>query len=204
MGPSLVYSWSMRLSVRPPAMCWDSFWLFCWNQKIKGRALFRGLILIPWAIPTVVATANWLWILNDQSNRERGSAETASTDGPILFFADQRKARITCIVVGTWKSYPFIVCRCWQVSRAFREDVYESARMDGATGIKTFFYITLPMIRNVSMVVVTLMFIWGFNNFDIIYLLTQGGRWRRLLRFRSTHTIPRFTGGRWGMHPLFP
>ena len=67
------------------------------------------------------------------------------------------------------------------------EDVYESARMDGATGIKTFFYITLPMIRNVSMVVVTLMFIWGFNNFDIIYLLTQGGP------LEATFTLPIYT-----------
>ena len=63
----------------------------------------------------------------------------------------------------------------------------ESARMDGATGIKTFFYITLPMIRNVSMVVVTLMFIWGFNNFDIIYLLTQGGP------LEATFTLPIYT-----------
>ena len=59
--------------------------------------------------------------------------------------------------------------------------------MDGATGIKTFFYITLPMIRNVSMVVVTLMFIWGFNNFDIIYLLTQGGP------LEATFTLPIYT-----------
>ena len=188
MGPSLVYSLEYAFICVAASYVLGLFLAVLLNQKIKGRALFRGLILIPWAIPTVVATANWLWILNDQSGIVNVVLQRLHlTDGPILFFADQRMARITCIVVGTWKSYPFMCMSLLAGLQGVPEDVYESARMDGATGIKTFFYITLPMIRNVSMVVVTLMFIWGFNNFDIIYLLTQGGP------LEATFTLPIYT-----------
>lgn len=158
------------------------------NRKIRCRALFRALILIPWAIPTVVATANWLWILNDRSGIINVWLQQLHLiDSPILFLADQELARVTCILVGTWKSYPFMTLSILAGLQGVPEDIYESAKIDGATGFKAFWHITLPMIRSVSLVVVTLMFIWGFNNFDIIYLLTQGGP------LEATFTLPIYT-----------
>lgn len=158
------------------------------NKRIKGRALFRALILIPWAIPTVVATANWLWVLNDQSGLINVWLQQLHiTDGPVLFLGDPRWARVTCMIVGTWKSYPFMTLSLLAGLQGVPADIYESAKIDGASGIRAFWHITLPMIKNVSMVVVTLMFIWGFNNFDIIYLLTQGGP------LEATYTLPIYT-----------
>lgn len=106
---------------------------------------------------------------------------------PVLFLADPAMARATCILVGTWKSYPFMTLSLLAGLQGIPEDVYESAKIDGASGLKSFWYITLPMLKNISMVVVTLMFIWGFNNFDIIYLLTQGGP------LKATFTLPIYT-----------
>lgn len=158
------------------------------NRNIRGRAVFRALILIPWAIPTVVATANWLWILNDRSGLVNVWLQQMHLiNSPILFFADKGLARFTCMLVGTWKSYPFMTLSLLAGLQSVPEDVYESAKIDGATGMKAFWYITLPLIKNVSLVVVTLMFIWGFNNFDIIYLLTQGGP------LEATFTLPIYT-----------
>lgn len=158
------------------------------NKKIKFRPLFRALLLIPWAIPTVVATANWLWILNDQSGLVNIWLQKMNiVKDPILFFADPFLAKITCIIVGTWKSYPFMTLSLLAGLQGVPDDIYESAKIDGASGIRSFWYITLPMLKNVSMVVITLMFIWGFNNFDIIYLLTQGGP------LESTFTLPIYT-----------
>lgn len=188
VGPSLLYSLEYAFVCVAASYVIGLLLAVLLNQKIKGRALFRGLILIPWAIPTVVATANWLWILNDQSGIVNLALQKLNlTDGPVLFFADQKMARITCIIVGTWKSYPFMCLSLLAGLQGVPEDIYESAKMDGASGVRSFFYITLPMIKNVSMVVVTLMFIWGFNNFDIIYLLTQGGP------LEATFTLPIYT-----------
>lgn len=188
VGPSLLYSLEYAFVCVAASYVIGLLLAVLLNQKIKGRALFRGLILIPWAIPTVVATANWLWILNDQSGIVNLALQKLHlTDRPVLFLADQRMARITCIVVGTWKSYPFMCLSLLAGLQGVPEDIYESAKMDGASGVRSFFYITLPMIKNVSMVVVTLMFIWGFNNFDIIYLLTQGGP------LEATFTLPIYT-----------
>ena len=130
MGPSLAYSLEYAFICVAASYVLGLFLAVLLHQKLKGTALFRGLILIPWAIPTVVATANWLWILNDQSGIVNVVLQRLHlTDGPILFFADQRMARITCIVVGTWKSYPFMCMSLLAGLQGVPEDVYESARM---------------------------------------------------------------------------
>ncbi len=158
------------------------------NAPIKFRAFFRALILLPWAIPTVVATANWLWILNDQVGFVNVVLqEIGLIDSPIMFIANPVMARITCIIVGTWKSYPFMALSLLAGLQSIPDELYESARMDGAGSFRCFWNITLPLLKNVSAVIITMMFIWGFNNFDIIYLLTQGGP------LESTYTLPIYT-----------
>ncbi|MEZ3487355.1 MAG: sugar ABC transporter permease [Lachnospiraceae bacterium] len=188
IGPSILYSLEYAFACVLLSYVMGMFLALLLNRKIRGRAIFRALLLIPWAIPTVVATANWLWILNDQSGLVNiWLQQSGLVDAPVLFFADPAMARLTCILVGTWKSYPFMTLSLLAGLQGIPDDIYESARIDGASGLGAFWYITLPMLKNISMVVVTLMFIWGFNNFDIIYLLTQGGP------LESTFTLPIYT-----------
>lgn len=188
VGPSIRYSLEYAFFCVLISYILGMFLALLLNRKIRGRAFFRALLLIPWAIPTVVATANWLWILNDQSGLVNiWLQQMGLISEPILFFADPAMARVTCILVGTWKSYPFMTLSLLAGLQGIPDDIFESARIDGASGFKVFWYITLPMLKNISMVVVTLMFIWGFNNFDIIYLLTQGGP------LDATFTLPIYT-----------
>lgn len=187
-APSILYSLEYAFACVLISYAAGMFLALLLNRKIRGRAVFRTLLLIPWAIPTVVAAANWLWILNDQSGLINiWLLRSGLASEPVLFLADPAMARVTCILVGTWKSYPFMTLSLLAGLQGIPEDVYESAKIDGASGLKSFWYITLPMLKNISMVVVTLMFIWGFNNFDIIYLLTQGGP------LKATFTLPIYT-----------
>jgi len=146
------------------------------NKDIKCRGLFRAILLIPWAIPTIVATANWSYLLNDQYGLINAWLKKwGLISSPILFLADTSLVLLTVIIVGTWKSYPFMALSLLAGMQNIDTSIYESAKMDGANGRQVFWYITLPGLKQVSLVITTLMFIWGFNNFDIIFLMTSGG-----------------------------
>lgn len=155
------------------------------NREIKFRGVIRAIILIPWVIPPVVAATNWLWLLNDQLgfiNRTLQSIGLISK--PILFLADPFLAKITVIMTGAWKSFPFMMITLLAGLQSIPHELYESAYMDGASFAKSLRYITLPMLKPISLISTTLMFIWTFNNFENIYLLTYGGP------MESTYVLP--------------
>lgn len=146
------------------------------NRDIKYRGLFRAMILIPWIIPPVVAATNWTWLLNDQLGfinlvlRKWGFINR-----PILFLADPVIARITICFTGAWKAFPFMTIVLLSGLQGISGELYESASIDGAGFFRSFIHITVPMLKPVTMISTVLMFIWTFNNFENIYLLTKGG-----------------------------
>lgn len=84
-------------------------------------------------------------------------------------------AKVTVILFGAWKSFPFMMITLLSGLQTIPGDLYEAAEIDGANGWQRFRRITLPMLSSVSTVCVVLLFIWTFNNFENIYLLTMGG-----------------------------
>ena len=146
------------------------------NRDIKFRGLFRALILIPWIIPPAVAATCWQWLLSDQFGLINNILKAINaTDKSLLFLADQKLARVTVIVTSAWKSFPFMMITLLSGLQTIPEDLYEAASIDGANLWQRFCAITMPMLQSVTIVCTTLMFIWTFNNFENIYLLTQGG-----------------------------
>lgn len=146
------------------------------NRDIRGRGVFRMLILIPWVIPSVVATTNWLWLLNDQLGFiNRTLVNLGLIDKPILFLAEQTLSKITVICTGAWKSFPFMMIVLLAGLQSIPGDLYESAQIDGGGFFYNFIHITMPMLKPVTMISTVLMFIWTFNNFENIWLLTRGG-----------------------------
>lgn len=148
------------------------------NKNIKFRGLFRAAALFPWVIPAVVAVENWRWLFNDQLGLiNRTLLRLNLIDEPILFLADPDLARISVIIVAIWKSYPFMMVVLLAGLQSIGNDIYEAAYVDGASRTKIFWHITMPMLKPISMICLTLMALWTFNtlSFDNIYLLTQGG-----------------------------
>jgi ABC-type sugar transport system permease subunit len=146
------------------------------NRNIKFRGFFRAMILIPWIIPPVVSATNWTWILNDQLGfLNLTLKQWGFIDKPILFLADPVIARITVCFTGAWKSFPFMMIVLLSGLQSIPDELYESASIDGAGFFRSFINITVPMLRSVTAISTVLMFIWTFNNFENIYLLTRGG-----------------------------
>lgn len=146
------------------------------NMNIKGRGIFRVLLLVPWVVPAVVAGASWKWALNDQTgvvNLILKGLHLISKSIP--FLASPWIAKFVVIAMGAWKNYPYMALSLLAGLQNVSEDTKEAARIDGAGKFQVFYYVVLPQIRPVTMVCTTLMFIWTFNNFDNIYLLTMGG-----------------------------
>jgi len=148
------------------------------NKNIKFRGLFRAAALLPWVIPAVVAAENWRWLLNDQLGLiNRTLMRIGVIHEPILFLADPDLARLSVILVAVWKSYPFMMVVLLAGLQSVDNEIYEAACIDGASRTRIFWHITMPMLKPISMICVTLMTLWTFNtlSFDNIYLLTQGG-----------------------------
>lgn len=145
------------------------------NQPIVGRGLFRGLLLMPWVAPTVVTALSWRWILDltgvlNLMLRDLGLMRTS-----IPWLAQYGTAMLALIMVNTWRGFPFFGITLLAGMQAIPQELYEAAEIDGASIWQRFWFITLPSLRTVILVVTILSTIWTFNDFSIVWLLTGGG-----------------------------
>ena len=146
------------------------------NRDIRFRGFFRAMILIPWIIPPVVAGASWSWLLNDIFGFINVNlVRLEIVERPILFLVEPTLARITVCLTGAWKAFPFMTIVLLSGMQGISDELYESASIDGAGFFRSFWSITLPILKPISMIATVLMFIWTFNNFENIFLLTRGG-----------------------------
>lgn len=146
------------------------------NQDVPGRGLFRALILLPWVISSSVVAANWKWLLNDKYGFINVFLQQIGIiDKPILFLARPGLAQATVIFIGAWKTLPFMTIVILAGLQSISFDLYESAAIDGAGFWASLRYITMPGIRGITTMCTMLQFIWTFNNFENVYLMTAGG-----------------------------
>lgn len=155
------------------------------NQKIPGRGVFRALILLPWIISSSVTATNWKWLLNERYGIVNVVLQQLHIiEKPILFLAKPELAQLTVIIIGAWKSLPFMTIVILAGLQSVSTELYEASAIDGAGFWKSLRYVTLPSIRSITTMCTTLQFIWTFNNFENIYLMTEGGP------NNSTYTLP--------------
>ena len=146
------------------------------NTDVPCRTLFRVLILIPWVISPAVSSMSWSWLLSDQYGFFNNFLKSIGViDKSILFLADKTLAKIMVIIIGAWRNFPFITVSLLAGLQGISKDYYEAADIDGANKFQRFRYVTFPHLKNVSIITITLVSIWTFNNFDNIYMLTKGG-----------------------------
>ena len=152
----------------------------------RGRALVAGVILLPWVIPTVVTGFTWRSLLDPifgsvnvlltESGIGPGLAAIGLVDKwPAEWLSDPALAMPAVILVNVWKGIPFFTVTFLAGLKAIDSNLHEAAMVDGASPWQRFVHITLPGLRPVMIVTVLLSSIWTFNNFDLIWLLTQGG-----------------------------
>lgn len=146
------------------------------NMKcVKMRNLYRGLILLPWATPPVVAGLIWRYILSTEGPLNAFLKATGLMSNPPSWLITPGYSLMACIAVNIWLGLPFMTIMLLAGLQAIPSDIYEAAQIDGADSVQSFFHITLPMMKSVISVILTLMCIWTFNMFDVVFVLTNGG-----------------------------
>ena len=146
------------------------------NRKMKGRNVIRGLLLLPWAIPVFVNAILWLWLLNVQFgliNYILLSLKIIKepvhwTSGPII-------SKVSVIVPFIWRAFPFNMIVYLAAFQTIDPTYYEASAIDGAGKVKQFFYITIPNIKYILIFIGLMNFIWSFQEFTTIWLITRGG-----------------------------
>lgn len=146
------------------------------NTRIRGRTIFRGLLLIPWLVPGVVVSFIWMWIFNANYGLANGVLEKVGLlDEPRAWLFDPGWAMVALIVAKSWASFPWMMVMLLAGLQTVPKELHEAAAVDGANAVRRFFAITVPHLRGIIGIVILLEFIWNFQHFDIIYVLTGGG-----------------------------
>jgi multiple sugar transport system permease protein len=146
------------------------------NTGIRGQRVLRGLLLIPWLVPGVVVSFLWLWIFNANYGVANALLEALGLiEGPHAWLAQPGTAMASLIVAKTWASFPWIMVMLLAGLQTVPPELHEAAEVDGAGAIRRFFTVTVPHLRGLIGIVLLLEFIWNFQHFDVIYVLTGGG-----------------------------
>lgn len=146
------------------------------NTKLRLVRGLRVLILLPWAIPAVVAGLLWKWILNSDFGILNGILYSVGLiDSYIPFLADPTLAKISLILAHIWKEGPLAAIFFLAGLQLIPDELYEAARIDGGGGWRLFRLITLPLLRPIFLVVVVYETMTAILTFDLIYVMTGGG-----------------------------
>jgi ABC-type sugar transport system permease subunit len=143
------------------------------NRTFKGRGLVRAAILVPWAIPTAVTAKLWFFILafDGIANKLLGVVGIK----PLLWTGDKWPARFAIVIADVWKTTPFMALLILAGLQIIGADVYEAAKIDGASKWQTFTRITIPMIKVPLMVAVLFRTLDVLRIYDLPAILTNGG-----------------------------
>lgn len=146
------------------------------NNNAKHIKYFRGLLFLPWVMPSMVVTLTFRWIYNDLY----GYANYILTkydiiQHPVNLLAETQYVWVGIMIPIIWYFYPFAMVYFLAALQAIDKNLYEVARLDGATKWQMFWYITMPLLKPALTVIIILETIWIFGNFDLVYLLTRGG-----------------------------
>lgn len=146
------------------------------NRKgIRFKKFWRSIFILPWAIPAFVSILIFRNIFNGQFGPiNRYLMELGVINEIIPFLSDPFLAKVTLIVVNMWFGFPFWMILMSGVMTSIDKELYEAADVDGATGWSKFWKITLPIVMFSTAPLLIMSFAGNFNNFNIIYLMTQG------------------------------
>lgn len=146
------------------------------NQQIHARQFWRGLILLPWAMPAFVAYITWKLLYAPQGGAFNFILLQLGLATTHVDFLSTRALAMPSVVAATfWRGFPFWVISFLAALQNIPQELYEAAAIDGASAWQRFRHVTWPGIYHVVLVVVLLSTIWTTNSFENVWLLTQGG-----------------------------
>lgn len=152
------------------------------NESFVGRGLVRGIVLFPYMIPTIVAVILWKWLLNDTYGVVNYWLFALGIVRDPISWLGTDHIMLSTIVMSVWQFFPFVLLSILARLQTIPEELYEAAKVDGATPLRRFVHVTLPQIRGILFVVILLRSIWMFTKFDTVWLMGEGAGAGRYIR----------------------
>jgi len=146
------------------------------NQAFRGRNLVRAFFLLPFIVPTVLSTVAWMWILDPTFSVVNWTLRnTGLMTQNFSWLGNATLAMWSIIVVNTWRGLPFYGITLLAGLQTISPDLYEAAAIDGASITQRFWYITMPVLKPILIIVTMFSVIFTFSDFQLPYVLTHGG-----------------------------
>ena len=145
------------------------------GMRIKG--VFRSLIFVAWIIPVVVKATAWKWLFTTDGGMINHLLMSIGViEKEIAWLSSPQYAMLSVIIVQVWACAPYVMLMMTAGLQQLPRDLYESAELDGAGWFKKLWYITLPMLKDVSFICILMLLVWAINEFSLIFIMTSGGQ----------------------------
>ena len=144
------------------------------NQQVRGSNALLPLLIIPWTVSAVITGFSFKFIFNDDFGILNYGLEQMGLE-PVAWLSDPGVVVWTIIIANMWHGTPFTILFLTAGLLSINPIVYEAALIDGASKIRSFFYITLPLLKPFIVINIILITMWSVNFFDLILVMTNGG-----------------------------
>jgi len=158
------------------------------NTHFPGRRYFRTIVLLPWAVPGVIVSILFLWLLDGSFGVINSILRNIGlTHGDVAWFVNEQTAIWAVMMPTVWKAYPLITLTLLAALQSIPAELYEASDIDGASTLQQFTYVTWPGIRGTAILAALISSLWIFRDIDIIFASTRGGP------ARATETLSLYT-----------
>jgi len=144
------------------------------HKNIKGKSVFRTLLILPWAVPQYITALTWRGMFNS----EYGAVNLLLDrylGFTIPWLTTEWGAFTACLITNIWLGFPFMMVIALGGLQSIPDELYEAAEIDGSSWYFKLKNITIPLLKPVMVPAITLGFIWTFNNFNVVWLVSNGG-----------------------------
>lgn len=145
------------------------------NTRIRAVSVWRSALLIPWLLPGVVVSFLWAWIFNTNYGLLNGVIAWFGGAGDTNWLDSPTFAMIAVVIAKIWTTFPWMAVLLLAALQGVPEEVHDAAAVDGAKGWKKQWHVILPQIKPAIALTLLLEAIWGFQHFEIPYVMTGGG-----------------------------
>lgn len=146
------------------------------NQPLRGRGMFRSIALIPWIVPSVVAVLTWRWMYDSGNGiLNHWLMRLGVLDAPVNWLGSVNTVLWSIIAESVWKGTPFVMVLLLAGLQSIQAELYEAAQVDGARNWHILGLIILPLLKRHLAIAAILTVVYTLNNFNAIWLMTQGG-----------------------------
>jgi arabinogalactan oligomer/maltooligosaccharide transport system permease protein len=144
------------------------------NRPLRFKGLIRTILILPWAIPQVIVALTWRGMFNNEFGAVNLILKSLGL-GAVNWLSTPEGAFAACLITNIWLGFPFMMIIALGGLQSIPHELYEAADIDGASAWQRLRHISLPLLRPVMVPAITLGVIWTFNNFNVIWLVSNGG-----------------------------